>query len=64
MTTYNKNYYTTYCASEDKTFIICELCKNDTYISVEVVGFHYGEPDKNSFDFIGKCKATFDFLED
>lgn len=58
---FRKNYYTTYHAAEDKTFIMCECWEDENIISVEVVGFHFGEPDKYSFDFIGKCKAEFDF---
>ena len=58
MYNYNKNYYTVYHTNEDKTFIMCEMYRNDDIMSVEVVGFHYGEPNADSFDFIGKCKAV------
>lgn len=60
MNFYEKKYYTVYCRSEDKTFIMCDFWRDDELISVEVVGFHYGEPTKESFRFIGKYKATFE----
>lgn len=55
---YTKEYYAVYSREEDKTFILCDETKNGIR-SIEVVGFHFGEPDEWSFDFIGNTKATF-----
>ena len=59
MNYYEKRYYTVYHASEDKTFIMCDTLKNDDVVSVEVCGFHFGEPYSGSFSFIGRSIATF-----
>lgn len=59
MKNYERKYYTVYQTSEDITFIMCEESDGEEILYVEVVGFHYGEPDKYSFDYIGKRKAEF-----
>lgn len=58
---YIKQYYTVYIAEEDKTFVMSELSKNGIVIELEVVGFHFGEPGKDSFSYIGNLKAEFNY---
>ncbi len=59
MKNYERKYYTIYHTSEDITFIMCEESDGKDILYVEVVGFHYGEPDNHSFEFIEKRKAEF-----
>lgn len=45
-----------YCDKADMTFIILDKFVNGIAKSTKVVGFHYGEPDENTFK--GKYPAT------
>lgn len=54
--------FTTYAPNTDMTFILRETYsdKEKEWVSTEVVGFYYGEPDDNSTQrFIGKLKASY-----
>lgn len=56
--------YTLYAPEGDITFIMQDTYVCGEYKSTEVIGFHYGEPGKNSIEwFSGKLKAEFDWDE-
>lgn len=51
--------YTTYAPDTDITFIMKEITNNNI-ITVEVIGFYYGEEDQvNTELYINNLKATF-----
>ena len=53
---------TAYAPNTDMTFIV-EYIETDEGepIQTSVVGWHYGEPDEHSHDFIGKLTATYEY---
>lgn len=54
-------FYTTYAAKTDMTFIMRTMFCNGEAKEEEVVGWYYGEPNEDSTAFyIGKLKARFD----
>lgn len=51
---------TTYAPDTDITFILRETYEGEEFVSTEVVGFYYGEPnDYSTSEFIGKLKAEY-----
>ena len=55
------NIFDTYAPGTDMTFIMREVYEeNGDPISVEVVGFYYGQPNEElTKEFTGKLKANF-----
>ena len=53
--------YTVYEPHHDITFIMEEIYKDNEIVSKAVVGFHHGEPDESTKQFIGKTKATYTY---
>ena len=52
--------YEVYAENDEITFIMKDTYKNDNIISVELVGFYFGEPDEAMTEkFINKIKAIF-----
>ena len=56
-----KQFYATYAPDTDITFIMCETFGDENIMSMEVVGWYFGEPDEElTGAYIGKLKAICD----
>ena len=54
-----KEIYTCYSPSADITFIMEDVFRDNEYISTEVKGFYYGEPDEEATEyFYGDLKSS------
>ena len=55
-----QSIYTVYAPNDDMTFIMRDTNDGDEPISTEVVGWYYGEPNKENTEFfVGKLKAEY-----
>jgi hypothetical protein len=60
MTLRKEEIYTVYDRAADITFIMKDVFGvDDEPISLECLGFHFGEPSSDSIKFVGKLKAEF-----
>lgn len=56
----NKHIYTVYAKQDDMTFIMEEHDEGIGPVSIECVGWYFGEPDEDATEsFIGKLKAEY-----
>ena len=59
-----KTLYSVYAKNDDITFVMEETTnENGETLSIECVGFYYGEPSEEDNQFFkGKLKADFEWL--